>query len=198
MREISAENLRVLVLGRQGEHLAAAVAFDLSSWRRECGDGQVELLVRRPGECTPYPAAVKVCGDVARWVLTRADTGVSGAYGECELRYYAGETLRKSRIWRTYVEPALWPHSPPGCPPHGPPDAPAQTWVDQVLMAGVQVERAAEAAAKPPYPDGKTGTWWIWKDGAYQDSGQAFSGDGKSASDEEVAEVLAEVFGAAP
>jgi len=192
MREILAEELQVLNLGRQGENLASAVVFDLSGWQAEFGEGRAELLVRRSGECAPYPAAVEVSGNAARWVLTAADTAVPGGYGECELRYYAGEALLKSRVWRTYVEPALEP-SEGGA---GPPD-PAKSWVDQVLSAGERVERAALAAAKPPYPDGETGTWWVWdaEAGEYRDSGEGFSGGFETASAEEVRQMLAEVFG---
>ena len=44
MKQIYANNLTTLSLGRQGENLARQVVFDLSAWEAEYGPGTVELI----------------------------------------------------------------------------------------------------------------------------------------------------------
>lgn len=93
-------------IGRRGENCAVCVAFDVSKWVAIYGDGNAELLHRRPGDAAPYPCVLTRDGDTVTWTITSADTDVVG-YGEAELRWYAGETLAKSVIYRTVVRKAL-------------------------------------------------------------------------------------------
>ena len=93
-------------IGRRGENCAVCVVFDVSKWVAIYGDGNAELLHRRPGDAAPYPCALTRDGDTVTWTITSADTDVVG-YGEAELRWYAGETLAKSVIYRTVVRKAL-------------------------------------------------------------------------------------------
>lgn len=93
-------------IGRRGENCAACVVFDVSKWVAIYGDGNAELLHRRPGDAAPYPCVLTRDGDTVTWTITSADTDVVG-YGEAELRWYAGETLAKSVIYRTVVRKAL-------------------------------------------------------------------------------------------
>ena len=140
MIEIKANGRSELLLGRQGENLARAIVFDVADWAAEYGSGTAELLVQRPGEETLYPAALVREGDTVRWVLTAADTFVSGRYGRAELRYLSGEAVVKSRIWLTVVDEALADDATAD------PPEPQQTWVDQVLAAGAAAAKSAEAA----------------------------------------------------
>ena len=191
MKQIQANSKNTLVLGRQGENLARQVIFDLSDWMSAYGQGPAELIAQRPGDTAPYPAAAVREGDTLVWTLTAAD--MERPYGgRCELRYYVGETLVKSRIWRTYVEPAM------DTPTGEAPPVPEQAWFEQVLTAGASSKASAEAAEtaqakaedarqgaenarnraetaaiKQPYPNTETGTWWVWdsEKAAYVDSG---------------------------
>lgn len=144
-----------LDLGRQGENLARIIDIDISAWRAEYGEGTVQLLHQRPGDSTPYPAAVEQTGDVVRWAITAADTARVG-YGAAQLLFFAaGDVLAKQCIYRTYVSPSL------GQSAGEPPEA-QQPWVERVLaeaskvtgMTARAVELPAGAAPTADYADG--------------------------------------------
>lgn len=180
MYQINANAKSSLELGRQGENLARQVVFDLSGWVAEYGAGTAELIVQRPGEKETYPAAIDQDGAAVTWTLTAADTALASTIdagnGHCELRWYVGELLAKSRIWRTWVSSAM------DTPTAETPPAPEQGWVERVLEAGVSAKEAAERAEKAaihqPYPNADTETWWVWdvETGVYVDSGQQTGG----------------------
>ena len=140
MITVKANDISILSLGRQGENLARQVVFDLSAWVEEYGPGVVELIAQRPGDDAPYPVAVRRDGESMLWDLTAADTAVADGYGRCELRWYVGDILAKSKIWRTWVEPAM------DTPSETAPPEPEQGWVDQVLAAGAAAMTAADGA----------------------------------------------------
>ena len=145
MKQIYANNLTTLSLGRQGENLARQVVFDIRDLESLYGSGIVEVIHQRPGDAQPYPLAVQRDGTLVTWDVTATDTEMSAAtanerYGKCELRYYAGETLAKSQIWRTWVESAM------DTPSETAPPEPEQGWVDQVLAVGIAVKTAADGA----------------------------------------------------
>lgn len=140
MKQIKANSLSTLHLGRHGENLARQIVFDVSGWESEYGPGSVELIAQRPGDEAPYPVAVRREDTFVLWDLTSADTAVAGSYGRCELRWYVGDILAKSKIWRTWVEPAM------DTPSETAPPEPEKGWVDQVLEAGTSAKEAAERA----------------------------------------------------
>ena len=140
MKKIYADNRMMLDIGRQGENLARQIIFDLSDWMAEYGPGVAELIAQRPGDDAPYPVAVRRDGESMLWDLTAADTAVADGYGRCELRWYVGDILAKSKIWRTWVEPAM------DTPPETAPPEPEQGWVNKVLAAGSSAKEAAERA----------------------------------------------------
>lgn len=115
-----------ILIGRRGENRAACVIFDISKWVQIYGDGTAELLHCRKGDTAPYPCALERDGDTVTWTITSADTDVVG-YGEAELRWYAGETLAKSAVYRTIVRRAL-EDGETADPPE-----PQQDWVTQML-----------------------------------------------------------------
>ena len=137
---VKADDFTSLALGRQGENLARQVVFDVSGWETEYGLGVVELIAQRPGDEAPYPVVTARDGDSVVWTVTSADTLYPGDSGRCELRYYVGETLAKSRIWGTYVARAM------DTPSETAPPEPEKGWVDQVLEAGTSAKEAAERA----------------------------------------------------
>lgn len=144
MIEIQANDMNMLPLGRQGENLAVRVVFDTADWKAKYGPGTVELIAQRPGDEAPYPVAVKCEGTRTIWEITSVDTAVDTVFqtGRCELRYYVGETLTKSRIWRLWVESAM------DVPSETVPPAPERGWVDQVVAVGAEAASNAEKAEK--------------------------------------------------
>ena len=140
MEQVKANTLSTIPLGRQGENLARQILFDVSGWESEYGPGSVELIAQRPGDETPYPVVTARDGDGVVWTVTSADTLYPGDSGRCELRYYVGETLAKSRIWGTYVARAM------DTPSETTPPEPEKGWVDKVLEAGTSAKEAAERA----------------------------------------------------
>lgn len=176
MYQYHANTMRDLHIGRQGEHLVRQILFDLSDWERELGMGTVELIFRRRSREDPYPVPVTREGNTVYWTITARETEHPYREGQCELRYYVGDRLAKSRIWTTYVEPSI-------TTPAREPPAQEQGWFDQVIAAGAEAKAAADraetAAIKQPYPNAQTGTWWVWdaEAGAYQDSGADSRGE---------------------
>ena len=142
MEQVKANTLSTIPLGRQGENLARQILFDVSGWETEYGLGVVELIAQRPGDETPYPVVATRDGDSVVWSVTSTDTLYPGDSGRCELRYYVGETLAKSRIWGTYVARAM------DTPSETAPPEPEQGWVNKVLAAGSSAKEAAERAEK--------------------------------------------------
>ena len=126
-------------IGREGEHHAVQVYFNIAQWVKVYGEGRVELLYQRRNDPAPYPIAVEQDGDHVVWTVTSADTAQPGRYGQAELRYYVEDTLVKSAISRVEVTDAL------GEPAELAP-APYQNWVDRVLDAAQRAEHAAQRA----------------------------------------------------
>ena len=129
MKIIDANSSTVLALGRCGENLARQVVFDIKDFEYLYGVGTVEILYQRPNDAQPYPLVVQRDGTSITWNVTSTDTATPSEFGKCELRYYSGETLVKSKIWQTWVENAL------STPSETTPPEPEQGWVDQVLGA---------------------------------------------------------------
>lgn len=181
MNKIYANNFATLALGRRGENLARQVVFDISDLESLYGSGSVEVIYKRPGDSQPYPLAVQMDGTLVTWDVTATDTEMSDGYGKCELRYYVGETLAKSKIWRTWVDSAL------DTPSDTAPPAPEQGWVEQVVAAGVDAKQAAERAENAVVHApiiGDNGNWFVWDFDAdkYMDTGVAASGGSSAVS----------------
>ena len=140
MEQVKVNTLSTIPLGRQGENLARQILFDVSGWKSEYGPGSVELIAQRPGDETPYPVVTTRDGDSVVWTVTSADTLYPGDSGRCELRYYVGEVLAKSKTWQTWVETAM------DTPSETAPPEPEKGWVDKVLEAGTSAKEAAERA----------------------------------------------------
>ncbi|MBR1659375.1 MAG: hypothetical protein IJ705_03565 [Oscillospiraceae bacterium] len=141
MRIITARPGAVIPLGRQGENLAVRVRFPAAEWAGVYGEGEFQLLARRPGEEIPYPVSVIRDGGFVCWDVRAADTSLAGS-GMCELQYYVGDTLAKSQVYLTGIAPAL---DPPGPVPE-----PAQSWVEQVLQAVSEIREASGGSVSLP------------------------------------------------
>lgn len=180
MNKVYANSSSTLGLGRQGENFATQVIFDLSGWVAGYGDGTPELIHQRVVDEKPYPVPVERVGDTLIWTVSNLDTEVvsaNGRNGRCELRYYVGETLVKSRIWLTCVSKAM------GTPSETRPPESDKGWVDKVLEASAVAQEAAkrseDALTKAP-KIGDKGNWYIWDStkGEYVDTGCYSGGSG--------------------
>ena len=127
-----------LALGKRGENLATEVRFDFTSWLEEFGEGRVELYARRCGDENAYPVTATVDGTTAVWTLTATDTHVVG-YGTAEFVWVAGETVVKSVVFGTIVEPDI------GAPTDTPPE-PYESWLDTLTELAADTQEYAERA----------------------------------------------------
>lgn len=143
MNKIYANKCDAICLGRQGENLATQVIFDLSDWIFGYGIGTAELIAQRAGDEKPYPVSTDRQGNQLIWAVSDFDTESATSYGRsgrCELRYYVGDILVKSRTWQTTVSKAM------DTPSSTRPPAADQGWVDQIISVGAAAKASADAA----------------------------------------------------
>ena len=124
MNEFKATHLAPIKLGHTGENEAVRVTFSLVPFKEEFPGGRPALLVKPPKGGNAYPVALTSEGDTAYWTVTAADTAVAG-FGQCELQWYAGDTLAKSDKFDFIVVPALEAGAEP-------PDEPSKRWFDAI------------------------------------------------------------------
>ena len=124
MNEFKATHLAPIKLGHTGENEAVRVAFSLVPFKEEFPGGRTALLVKPPKGGNAYPVTLTVEGDTAYWTVTAADTAVAG-FGQCELQWYAGDTLAKSDKFDFWVVQALEAGAEP-------PDDPSKRWFDAI------------------------------------------------------------------
>lgn len=140
MRQIYADNLDTLEIARVGEREATQVRFALASWIEIFGTGgSFELEVERPTDNAPYLVTLSQDAESVIWTVSASDTAILGR-GRCQLSYYLGNTLAKTRIWDTRILASL---SAPGEPP---PD-PWESYVEAVHQDAVSAAASAVAAA---------------------------------------------------
>ena len=127
-------------LGRLGEQNVTEVAFDISDWLTEYGEGgEVLLLIQRPGDSAAYPVEPEVADGLAVYTLTEADTQYVGK-GRLQLRYsIGGELIKKSQIYSTVTLAAL--------DGSGETPEPWQSWVDELTELKNDAEEAAQEAS---------------------------------------------------
>ena len=100
---------RDIPIGRKGENLARTVDFSdiIAEIKNDYGDGgKVVVLVKRPGENEPYPAASVDDSDGLTWQPTETDTAIAGR-GRAEVDYYIDDVLVKSVLFTTYINDSI-------------------------------------------------------------------------------------------
>ena len=137
MNVIKADITQPILLGRQGEHGATQVVFDLSGYIRTYGDGVAQLAVKRAGDPMEYVAVLTQVGDTAMWEIGPEWTERAGQ-GYCYLHWFVDDDHAKTDKYKTFVQ-----ESKSACV-----DVPEpQTgYLDQVLGAGTKAAKAAESA----------------------------------------------------
>lgn len=164
-----------LYLGKQGEHLARELAFpEPAAWAEEFGPGTAQLLVS-PNGGKAYPVILSEEDGFAVWRVTAADTARAG-YGRCELRWSMGGMIVKSKTYVTHVAEGLSGGCGCGTDNWG-------AYLEQIIQAGADALNAASRAE-------------IAASRAEAAGGGIVPGV-EIATDEEVGEMLEEVFGAA-
>ena len=141
----------ILPLGRQGEHEARCILFDVGCWQAHFPGGAPALAVQRAGDGIPYPVDITAEGNLVVWRISNADLSAVGP-GRCELSWYMGETIVKSQTYATLVEASLTADGST-IPPEE-----EQSWVDKVLQTGAKVEALSQHPPKP----GSDGYWMLW------------------------------------
>ena len=100
---------RDIPIGRKGENLARAVDFSdiIAEIKKDYGDGgKIVVLVKRPNEDVPYPAAAIDESDGLTWTPTETDTAIVGR-GNAEVDYYVDDVLVKSVLFTTYTHDSI-------------------------------------------------------------------------------------------
>ena len=95
-----------IYLGRRGEHLARQIRFDCSYFAEVYGAGEAVLLNKRSQDTEPYEAGDAQEGNVLPLTVSELETYYVG-YGECELIWYVNNTIAKSVIYPTWVDPDI-------------------------------------------------------------------------------------------
>lgn len=130
--------LDVVKLGRQGEHLTQQVLIDCTDWLSKLPGCTLLIAAIRPTENTVYLPTVSVADGVITWDIQDQDTA-KGGWGRGEVRAMKDGKIKKSAVFRTRVEPSL---EGSGSAPATPPD-----WVQEILDSVAAAQTAAEQAA---------------------------------------------------
>ncbi len=94
-------------LGRQGENETQTVQIDCNDWLVALQGCTFMVVAKRPGETELYVPDVTVsAGGMITWTITAQDTACAGA-GRAEVRALKGDAVKKSKLFRTWIEPAL-------------------------------------------------------------------------------------------
>lgn len=94
-------------LGRQGENETQTVQIDCNDWLVALQGCTLMVVAMRPGEYELYVPDVTVgVGGLITWPITAQDTACAGA-GRAEVRAIKGGAVKKSMLFRTWIEPAL-------------------------------------------------------------------------------------------
>lgn len=197
---IVTDNPGILYIGKVGECRGRTLAFrEPCKWAAQFGGGVAQLLVKPPGHGKTYPVVLDQLDGMALWHVTAADTARPG-YGHCELRWSVDGAVRKSRTYTTYVDKGV----AGGC---GCGEDSWGEYLEQVTRAGAEALAAADRTERAVFhaPTIINGNWWTWdpdEDG-YTDTGVPARGEpgepgscgGEIAGDEDITEMLNEVFG---
>lgn len=186
-----------LFLGKQGEHLARELAFpEPAAWAEEFGPGTAQLLVS-PKVGKAYPVILSEEDGFAVWRVTAADTARAG-YGRCELRWSVNGMIMKSKTYVTHVAEGLSGGCGCGTDSWG-------AYLEQIIQAGADALNAAsraesaasraESAAGGTVPDVGIATDEEVGEMLEEVFGAAEKSPGDIATDEEISEMLDEVFG---
>lgn len=99
---VSTSGGMLLPLGRQLEHDAREIWFDLSWLINSFGEGEAELAHQRKKDAGPYAVTTTRRGKYLIWEIGENDTAYEG-FGRAEIRWHFGNGLAKTVVYRTNV-----------------------------------------------------------------------------------------------
>ena len=126
------EDISTLCLGVQGENKSRIIQIDVSDWLKEFPNANINILVTRPTETTPYIANTSVINGIFTWLISDSDTTYSGL-GKAELRATQDDIIKKSLTYLTSIKESL-----EGVPSPLPPE-PSESWVNAVIKKANEV-----------------------------------------------------------
>lgn len=191
-------------LGKQGEN-CNRIQFSLSNWQMQYGDGHPVLIHKRKGDAVAYPVELQVEEAAAYWDVQTVDTEKPGL-GKCEITYYADNgKVSKSITYQTSVEESM--NAEVGYEPQEVPN-----WMDMIGKAvasanaatqeALEAAKVANEAAGNISGDDTPGDTGNEENNPPEDTGGSGEEDSSGevadedvATDEEVDEMLDEIFG---
>ena len=132
MKLFKPEDISTLCLGVQGENKSRIIQIDVSDWLKEFPNANINILVTRPTETTPYIANTSVINGIFTWLISDSDTTYSGL-GKAELRATQDDIIKKSLTYLTSIKESL-----EGVPSPLPPE-PSESWVNAVIEKANEV-----------------------------------------------------------
>ena len=130
----------VVALGFAGENLARTVEWDIGPWVETYGEGEVQLLAKRPVDKDPYPVVVTRDGNSVLWTVRKEDLWYGNKLGQAQLFYLVdGQVVARSKAFRTMTREAI-EGDVQEC------SEPERDWVEQVLRSVAAAEESAGAA----------------------------------------------------
>ena len=133
---VGTENSTLIQLGRQGEHGATQIWFDLKYLIDTYGAGTATLAYQRSLDELPYIVSTELYNDILIWTVNETDTAYPGI-GKAEIRWQFGDNLGKTVIYKTVVQPSITGDTQI-------PD-PYQSWYDEMIdQVGDIVDQAVQ------------------------------------------------------
>lgn len=127
-----------IVVGKQTEYGVTDIYIDCAPWLTKWPDLTISVWVTPPGGTAAYPASAHMEDNVLVWTVSAGDTAQAGA-GSVEIMGIAEGKKKLSAIAPTIVLGTSIDTAAE------PPEA-ARPWVDEVLAARDEAEKAAERA----------------------------------------------------
>lgn len=106
INNVGTENPTIIQLGRQGEHDARQIWFDLTWLIENFGSGTALLVNQRSQDSAPYNVTTAQEGTCLIWTIDETDTAYEG-FGKCEIRWTVGGLLAKTVIYKTNIQKSI-------------------------------------------------------------------------------------------
>ena len=103
---VETDNGALLPIGRQGEHDARKIWFDLTWLIESFGEGEAVLVHQRAKDEAPYICQTTQENNRLIWIIDANDTAYEGI-GKAEIRWTVGGALAKTVIYKTSVLKSL-------------------------------------------------------------------------------------------
>lgn len=107
MNVFTANQEKVIIIGRQYENDVTKIQFPIRRWREMFGgNGRFFLSVMRCKDRAPYEVVIEETEDYVLWTPTAADTKYKG-YGEAQLTYRINGKVAKTEVFQIFTDRSL-------------------------------------------------------------------------------------------